>query len=434
MHHVVREWEHIKLDRGGLTRVQGDALLAEARSHPLAHDEAVNILIDRRDSLVARQMVGMVATKGCSLEILPKVDPDENAGKDVAAVRNQLVRMLDVALGLKLDLGRSSEIDRQKHTLLEILIRAFADKLLDEVRRGLPRQYVQCEDDLPALRGRMDVTRQFTRNAIRPDKLACRFDQMEADTPLMRIMHATVVYLGRYAQQINTRRKLDELRFVLADIPLVSAGRLPWKQVQIDRTNRRWESLFRLANLLMQRDWQATHYSTKAPEGLTLLFPMNDLFEKYIAALLRKALINSGVEVIDQGGYLTCLGTFTGKHLYSGNTFRTKPDLILRRDGKMIAIIDTKWKRLGRNLVGPTDGVSQSDVYQLMAYARLYPTSDLMLLYPAIPGAPAGEQREFGIVGGSERLSISTVDTSCDEDSVIAQLKRLVSVFAHQCR
>lgn len=429
MHKTVREWGHVRLDQGGLTRAQGDALLAEARAHPLAHDEATNILIDRRDRLVARQMVGMVAAKGCSLEILPKVDPDEPDSKDVAAVRHRLVRMLDVALGLKLDLGRSAAIDRQKHTLLEILIRAFADKLLAEVRRGLPRQYLHCEDDLPALRGRLDVIRQFTRNAVRPDRLACRFDQLDVDTPLMRIMAAAVIYLGRFTRSLDTRHKLDELRFTLADIPQVPVNRLPWKQVRIDRTNRRWESLFRLARLLLQRDWQATHHSARAPEGLTLLFPMNDLFEKYIAALLRKALTNSGVEVVDQGGHRACLGAYTGQHLHSGDVFRTKPDIILRRDDDILAIIDTKWKKLSRNPLDPKHGVSQSDVYQLMAYARLYPTRELMLLYPELPGHHAIERPPFGIAGGAERLAIATVDTSCTEDQVIAQLKQLCGHF-----
>lgn len=428
MHQTVHEWGHVRLDQGRLTRAQGDALLAEARKHPLAHDEATNILIDRRDRLVARQMVGIVAAKGCSLEILPKVDPDVPPSNDVSAVRHQLIRMLDVAFGLKLDLGRSTTIGTQTHTLLEILIRAFADKLIYEVRRGLPRQYLHCEDDLPALRGRMDMVRQFTHNAVRPDRLSCRFDQLDADTPLMRIMAAAVVYLGCHARSLDTRRKLDELRFALAELPLVPVNRLPWEQVRIDRTNGRWESLFRLARLLLQRDWQATHHAATAPEGLTLLFPMNDLFEKYIAALLKKALVNSGVQVVDQGGHRACLGAFTGAHLVSGHVFRTKPDIILRRHGEILAVIDTKWKKLNDPL-DRKHGVSQSDIYQLMAYARLYPTREFMLLYPEVPGYPAGERDPFGIAGGAERLAIATVDTSCAEALVISQLKRLCERF-----
>ena len=246
----------------------------------------------------------------------------------------------------------------------------------------------------------------------------------------MRVMAAAVVFLAGHARSHATRRKLDELRCTLADIPLVPVNRLPWKQVRIDRTNRRWAALFRLAMLLLQRDWQATHHDTKAPEGLTLLFPMNDLFEKYIAALMRKALAGGGIEVVDQGGHRACLGAFTGGHLESGDVFRTKPDIILRQSGRLLAIIDTKWKKLATNALDRKHGVSQADVYQLMAYARLYPTRELMLLYPSIPGELCGEREPFGVAGGSERLAIATIDVSQSEDEVTRRIAKLCERFA----
>lgn len=428
-HAIVREWGHIPLDAGGMTRTQADGILAEARAHPLAHDEATNILIDRRDRLVARQMVGMIAARTCSLEILPKVDPDEPADENVATVRRRLVRMLDLALGLDLEMGSEAAIARQDTTLLEILIGSFADKLLLEVRRGLPRQYLECEDDLPALRGRLDVGRQFTANAVRPDRLACRFDQLDADTPLMQIMAAAVSFLARYARTAGNRRKLDELRHVFAHIKSIPINRLPWKQVRIDRTNRRWDSLFRLVQLLLQHKWQSTHHAHMAPEGVTLLFPMNDLFEKYVSALLRQALSATQIEVIDQGGHRACLGVFTGEHLASGDVFRTKPDIILRHGKTIRAIIDTKWKKIGADPLDRKHGVKQSDVYQLMAYARLYPTSELMLLYPETPGRVCGERQVWGMAGGAEKLRIATLDVALPEVEIAARLRRLCGEF-----
>lgn len=60
--------------------------------------------------------------------------------------------MLAVALRLILDLGSITELARQRETLLEILIRIFCDKLTEAVRKGMPRRYVEQEDDLSALR------------------------------------------------------------------------------------------------------------------------------------------------------------------------------------------------------------------------------------------------------------------------------------------
>ncbi|HQR89492.1 MAG TPA: hypothetical protein PLH31_09565, partial [Caulobacter sp.] len=75
------------------------------------------------------------------MEILPKIDQlgDAVSSEGRAGLRHRLVQMLDVALGLEINLGRDAAMARQDETLLDILIRAFADQLTNEVRRGLPR-------------------------------------------------------------------------------------------------------------------------------------------------------------------------------------------------------------------------------------------------------------------------------------------------------
>ncbi len=311
----------------------------------------------------------------------------------------------------------------QAESLLEILIRHFAERLLAEARRGLPRRYIGCEDDLPVLRGRLDVARQFTVNAVRPDRLACRYDVLSSDFALMQIMAASVVFLRRYARTPATQRLLDELRFVLADVSLLPLSALPWEKVQIDRTSRRWEGLYRLARLLVRREWQTTRHEANAHDGLTLLFPMEKLFEDAVATLLRRAIAGApwarGVDVITQGGARKCLGEWSEAALAEGKHFATYPDIQLKRGPDVLAIIDTKWKRLDANPLNPKRGVNQSDVYQMMAYARLYRCERLMLLYPAVPNETRRPLQKFGIDGGAEMLAVGRIDMS-DETSAMA--------------
>ena len=92
--------------------------------------------------------------------------------------------MLAVAHGLPVADSEPATLATQRENLLEVLIRLFATQLLAAVRRGLPHRYRVVEDDLPLLRGKLDVPRQLTRHAMRPDRLACRFDELSVDTPL----------------------------------------------------------------------------------------------------------------------------------------------------------------------------------------------------------------------------------------------------------
>lgn len=441
-HLTVREWGSAAV--GGqpsatrFTDKQAIALCNAARSHPNANKHGTNILIDCRNTLVAQQMVGVLSAPGCSLEILPKLDPDtpEPSNDDVRGAQRQgerirLVRMLDVAFDLGLSAGNADSMAHEASSLLEILIANFADKLLEQVRRGLPRRYLQREDDLPALRGRLDTKRQFTRNAVRPDRLACRFDQLEADTPLLRIMASAVSFLHRHARHQDNRRKLGELRHWLSEIPQMPIARLPWKDVRITRANRRWQELHRLAELLLRRKWQGVDREADGAMGITLLFPMNDLFEKYVAAMLRRAMAPHGIRVLEQGGHRKCLGQWNEGDVlaaHAGHAFSTKPDIRLFRGDELLAVIDTKWKKM----ISPTHkshGLRQGDVYQLMAYARLYDQADVALLYPSLPGQGAMRHDPYGIAGGSERLDVMSVDISLDDKAVGKQLAALCRHF-----
>ena len=157
--------------------------------------------------------------------------------------------------------------------MLEILIRIFCDKLTEAVRKGMPRRYVEQEDDLSALRGRLDVARQFTRHVVSPSRLTRRFDVLSEDTSLNRIMKAAVLHLSRMSRSPGNQQRLRELAFVYEDIADISPSELRWDDVVIDRTNRRWRELLSMARVFLEGRYQTT--TGGAGQGTALLFEMN---------------------------------------------------------------------------------------------------------------------------------------------------------------
>ena len=429
---TVYEWGRIPVCATGscggaraFSRTQANALLAAARAHPLANQHGTNILIDRHSEIVAGQMVGVISAGGCSLEILPKLD-QESIESD-SAIRHRLVRMLGVALGLDISDGQAATMARQSDTLLDAIIRLFVDRLLAEARRGLPLAYLPQENDVPALRGRLDVKRQFSLLATRSDRLACRYDTLLADTALLRIMKACVIFLRRHARATETVKRLDELRLILADVSEVPLRKLPWNQVRIDRSNHRWGELYGLACLFLERKWQATHHDSRAPQGFTLLFPMNDLFEAYISVLAKKAFLGTEWTSDSQKGRLYWM---VEERAGGEKLFQTKPDLLIKKGNDVALIIDTKWKCIGSHPNDAKRGVSQADIYQMMAYTRLYRCQEAMLLYPHHVGLGSTPlDAPYRVWNGEERLRIASVDLSTGETGVIRQLSQLFSII-----
>lgn len=129
--------------------------------------------------------------------------------------------------------------------------------------------------------------------------------------------------------------------------------------------------------------------------------------------------------MVAQGGLKHCLGDWRDEGSCEGRVFQTRPDLLLKRGGRVIAVIDTKWKRLSADPLDRRHGVAQADVYQMMAYARLYECERLMLLYPSAPGAGSGEVRRFGVHGGREMIALGRVDVSAAHGVVSVALAAL---------
>ncbi|HWU63958.1 restriction endonuclease [Rhizobium daejeonense] len=423
--YTLREWDKLAYGEGAGQIPDGYAgkLAALAARSAFAGRGGSGVLEHGRHALRARGVVGILAAGDASLEILPKIDvaPGETTDHQNAAIRKRLVHMLAVALDLKIDLGVITDLAWQRETLLEILIRIFCDKLTEALRKGMPRRYITCQHDLPTLRGQLDITRQFTRHAVNPSRLACRFDLLSEDTPLNRIIKAAVQRLAHLSRRPANQQRLRELAFVYADMTEVPVSALRWDQVVIDRTNRSWQELFAMARLFLQDRYQTT--TGGAGQGTAMLFEMNALFEEYVGRLIARALAGTGLTVSLQGGRLFCLSAQdSGRAL-----FQTRPDILIRQGGRVVHVIDTKWKRISARIDDPTQGVSQADVYQMMAYSQLYKAPRLTLLYPHHPGLGKKDavQARHRITGHETTLETASIHLSSNSN-MLASLRSLV--------
>lgn len=414
---TVLEWRKIRYGDGPeeIPEWAADRIAAVARANPLGGEEGARILQHGQTALRAQQVVGVIAAQDCTLEVLPKIDGlgDGDSAASQAQIRRNLVHMLAVSLDLDIAAGQMARLGWQDENLLEVLIRLFCDRLFEAVHLGLPRRYVSMEEDIPTLRGRLDVIRQLSTLAASPDRLACRFDELSSHIPLNQIMKAAVARLLQLSRSPHNQRRLRELSFAFAEVSDVPVQSLRWNSVILDRTNARWKDLLELARLLLGERFQTT--TSGRGQGFSLLFEMNTLFEEFVGRTLRRALVGTGLQVDLQGGRLHCLAELGDDHTPTGRRrFMTKPDIIIRRGHERVMIIDTKWKRLAPSIDDPKQGVSQSDVYQMMAYGRIYQCPDLMLLYPHHDELriEAGATSRHGVLSSEDRLVTATLDLS----------------------
>jgi 5-methylcytosine-specific restriction enzyme subunit McrC len=76
--------------------------------------------------------------------------------------------------------------------------------------------------------------------------------------------------------------------------------------------------------------------------------------------------------------------------------FRLNPDIVICTDKQPPhLILDTKWKRLLSDEVDTKNGVQQSDMYQLYAYATRYQCAQNILLFPRLHGVTPKRYKLF---------------------------------------
>ncbi|MAS44463.1 MAG: hypothetical protein CML46_11040 [Rhodobacteraceae bacterium] len=98
-----------------------------------------------------------------------------------------------------------------RRDLVDVVLALFAARTLAAAKRGLPRAYLGREEELPLLRGSLDLTRHLTRRAGRPERLACRFDELSPDIALNQVIAAALTQARRLARRDATRRALSEV-------------------------------------------------------------------------------------------------------------------------------------------------------------------------------------------------------------------------------
>lgn len=320
--------------------------------------------------------VGVIrAPDGYQIEVLPKVGKAIGGGPVEA--RQLLIDMLCCLHGFRHVLTDSAKLSAARMPLLEIFISEFLRTVEHIVKRGLRSDYRQRQDNLFALRGKLLVSPHLRQNMFRADRFFTEHDEFSTDRPENRLLHAALrrvlLLTGTQANQKLAR----ELDFVFADVPPSTQTRIDFLQVRLDRGMSYYSDALAWARLILDEESPLT--GSGRDNAPSLLFPMEAVFEAYVAKHLSRQLTAP----------LILKTQARSHHLVrhrEQSWFRLKPDLLVRNSERDLLVLDTKWKLLDDLRANGTDkyGLSQADFYQLQAYGLSYldGAGDVILIYP----------------------------------------------------
>ncbi|MBP0943652.1 McrC family protein [Pseudomonas alliivorans] len=333
---------------------------------------AALVQIEDRRWLKLDNYVGVLETPcGTRLEILPKHFED---GDCIRQSRALLKRMIQKSLDLPTRKVGAAALQRFDAPLTEWVMSSFLDALDHLIKRGMRFDYQRVEEEQRYLRGQLNTALQVRQPPGRQHYFQIRHDVFLPDRPENRLLKTALDIVCKTTQDPSNWRLSHELRSMLLEVPSSRGTAQDFKQWRRDRLMAHYQPVKPWCELIIQQ--QTPLAVAGAWQGMSLLFPMEKLFERYVAACLRDSLPGDA-KLYTQPNY-EFLCTHQGK-----KTFRLKPDLMIVR-GETKWILDTKWKSLDGENVGGNYGLSQTDFYQMLAYGQKYLAGqgELILVYP----------------------------------------------------
>lgn len=318
--------------------------------------------------------VGVVQTPcGTLLEVLPKQTESIESG---ASARELLIKMLTVALDLPVRNATQTGIATFKHSLLEWVMSQFVHCLDQLIKKGLRFDYQRVEEEQRFLRSQLDTVRQMRQPPGRAHIFNIRHDIFTPDRPENRLLKLALMLICKTTQQANTWRLSHELAGLLTEIPESKNSNADFRLWKSDRLMAHYQPIRIWCELVLGEHMPLAMRGKT--QGISMLFPMERLFERYVEVQLQQQL----------PAHSTLTAQARSKSLCQHNgrdMFQLRPDFIINTDKKICLVMDAKWKLISSQDIENKYGLSQADFYQLYAYGHKYLNGqgELILIYPA---------------------------------------------------
>ena len=328
------------------------------------------------DTITFNSYVGIIELpSGFQIEILPKVSlgEDENNAK----TKRIFLKMLNCLKDFDGKVFSSAALNSDKMNLYEIFIRMYIQETWTLVKRGMKSDYISNEDNISVYKGKLDISKHISLNAAHKERFYMVFDEYQVNRPENKLIKSTLLKLLGITRNSDNSREIRQLLYSFELVEESGNYAKDFSKVSLTRGMKEYELLIQWAKIFLLNK-SFTTFSGKN-SGKALLFPMEQIFEAFIAKQVKMIFENQS------NGLIRVSAQDSGYYLFDEpRKFRLRPDIVVSNafeERHQVVIMDTKWKRLNHN-PATNYGISQADMYQMYAYSKKYHTPDIWLIYP----------------------------------------------------
>ena len=310
------------------------------------------------------EFVGVVQVGSLTIEILPKIDRDDQ-GK--SKWQNILIEMLRECHWMRHQTFDKAPLRIKHNSILEAYLEMFLNLCEHLLHQGLVKKYRNQESNKYALKGKLVVALNIRRNLVHQERFYTKGTIYDRNNIFNCILLKAIRLIPVISGRSSMKDRVNRLLIDFPELPDIRVNYETFRDLVFDRKTNHYKEAIDIAAMLL------LNYRPDIVGGrnhvLAILFDMNKLWEEYVFRQLRNSLPdNWEIEYQSRMKFWE----LNDKSREKG----VKPDVVLISESKKATIIDTKWKLPDDNI--PEDG----DLKQMFVYNEYWGGQHAVLLYP----------------------------------------------------
>jgi len=321
--------------------------------------------------ITARNYVGLITmNNGTVIEILPKIAGENFSESETKKI---FLEMLKTLKDVTFKSFNFSSLYSDRLNLLEIFIKMFLDEVTILTKQGIKAAYTPIEVNERFFKGKLLTYQNIKNNLLHKERFFVRYEDFNVNRPENRLIKSTLRFLRNVTNDECNRRNATRLLTFFDGVKYSTNYDYDFSKCYIDRSMNHYNQTLAWCRVFLKGNSFTAFPGSEV--ALALLFPMEKVFESFIAAKFRKFApkfhIRNNDILIQDSRY----------SLFDSpvRAFSLRPDIVLILNGRTV-VLDTKWKLLSDN--ARNNGISQADMYQMYVYSKKYDAERVILIYP----------------------------------------------------
>lgn len=133
---------------------------------------------------------------------------------------------------------------------LDLFAAILAKGIINQVKRGLGKEYLYRMDMLAAPRGKIDIMESVKRKTVIKNNLICCYDELSDNITINQILKSTAEFLVKSNQISNCRkRELQKALIYLGSVDCINLESVNWHRIQYNKNNETYRMLINICFL-----------------------------------------------------------------------------------------------------------------------------------------------------------------------------------------